>query len=201
LDTKDTYITITKPSPEVLHKDRNSKFYGYAFPVTSEYDIKTCLNTLKKRHYQAGHFCYAWRLGMRYDSYRYSDDGEPSNSAGAPIYGQIQSFDLTNVFVVVVRYFGGTKLGVGGLIQAYRTTAQEVLTASECIEKTIDDIVTIQFDYPLLSKVMRIIKDHNLTIVYQKQELHCEYQLAIRQKESSRITSLFEEIYGITIIP
>jgi len=201
LDTKDTYITITKPSPEVLHKDRNSKFYGYAFPVTSEDDIKTFLNNLKKRHYQAGHFCYAWRLGMRYDSYRYSDDGEPSNSAGAPIYGQIQSFDLTNVFVVVVRYFGGTKLGVGGLIQAYRTTAQEVLTASECIEKTIDDIVTIQFDYPLLSKVMRIIKDHNLTIVYQKQELHCEYQLAIRQKESARITSLFEEIYGITIIP
>ena len=125
MDNKDTYITITQPSPEVLHKDRNSKFYGYAFPVTSEDEIKTCLDQLKKKHYQAGHFCYAWQLGMTYDSYRYNDDGEPSNSAGAPIYGQLQSFDLTNVFVVVVRYFGGTKLGVGGLIQAYRTTAQQ----------------------------------------------------------------------------
>jgi len=103
LEEKDTYITITQPSSEILHKDRNSKFYGYAFPVTTQDEIKIHLDALKKKHYQAGHFCYAWRLGMRYENYRYSDDGEPSNSAGAPIYGQIQSFDLTNTFIVVVR--------------------------------------------------------------------------------------------------
>ncbi len=200
MEEKDTYITITQPSSEILHKDRNSKFYGYAFPVTTQDEIKIHLDALKKKHYQAGHFCYAWRLGMRYENYRYSDDGEPSNSAGAPIYGQIQSFDLTNTFIVVVRYFGGTKLGVGGLIQAYRTAAQEALIASEKIERTINDIITIQFDYPLLSKVMRIIKDHKINIISQKQELHCEYELAIRQKESERITTLFDEIFGITII-
>ena len=200
MDNKDTYITITQPSPEVLHKNRNSKFYGYAFPVTSEDEIKTCLDQLKKKHYQAGHFCYAWQLGMTYDSYRYNDDGEPSNSAGAPIYGQLQSFDLTNVFVVVVRYFGGTKLGVGGLIQAYRTTAQQALTAAERVEKTIDDSFTIQFDYPLLSKVMRIIRDNSITIVGQKQELHCEYQLAIRKKESNRVINTFDEMFGVTVL-
>ncbi|MFT5751921.1 MAG: putative YigZ family protein, partial [Dokdonia sp.] len=135
---KDTYRTITIPSPEVLFKDRNSKFFGYAFPISSEEEVKPLIDQLRKSHHQARHWCYAWVLGNTYERFRANDDGEPSNSAGAPIHGQLQSFDLTNVLVVVVRYFGGTKLGVGGLINAYRTGAQLALDAAIIAERTID---------------------------------------------------------------
>ena len=119
----DLYKTIESPSQETLFKDRNSKFYGYAFPVNSENDIKASLQFLKKKHPTARHFCYAWQLGIDSFSFRVNDDGEPKNSAGIPIYGQIQSFGLTNVLIVSVRYFGGVKLGVGGLINAYKHSA------------------------------------------------------------------------------
>ena len=131
----DTYKTIEFPSEEILFKEKGSKFFGYAFPVTTEEAIKEHLEILKKQHHTARHWCYAWQLGKSYELYRANDDGEPSNSAGMPIYGQLQSFELTNILLVVVRYFGGTKLGVGGLIQAYKTTAQWALEASEIIEK------------------------------------------------------------------
>src|SRR5690606_187361 len=140
-------------TPEVLFKEKGSKFLGYAFPVTSEEQVKTHLEELKKQHHSARHWCYAWQMGKNYDSYRANDDGEPSNSAGMPIYGQIQSFELTNVLVVVVRYFGGVKLGVGGLIQAYKTSAQLALEASEIIEKTIDAEYIVQCEYKDLNKV------------------------------------------------
>ena len=120
----DTFKTILKPSKEVLFKDKNSKFFGYVFPVLNEDDVKNNLEALKKQHHAARHWCYAYQLGTEFVKYRANDDGEPSNSAGMPIYGQIQSFDVTNVLIVVVRYFGGVKLGVGGLINAYRTTAK-----------------------------------------------------------------------------
>lgn len=196
---KDTYRTISKPSPEVLFKDRNSKFFGYAYPVSTEEDIKKHLDILKKEHYQARHWCYAWVLGKEYERFRANDDGEPSNSAGAPIYGQLQSFDLTNVLVVVVRYFGGTKLGVGGLINAYRTGAQLSLEASIIEERTIDIPFTITFEYPLMNTVMRLIKDENLQIIDQKMGLGCEYTLAVRRNESDRVISLVKNIYGVTL--
>ena len=135
MEQKDTYKTIIAPSEETLFKDRNSKFFNYAFPITNEADVKTHIDALKKQHSNAGHWCYAYQLGTDKITYRANDDGEPSNSAGMPIYGQIQSYDVTNLLIVVVRYFGGTKLGVGGLINAYRTGAQMALDASKIIEK------------------------------------------------------------------
>lgn len=194
---KDTYRTIVRSSPEVLFKDRNSKFFGYAFPISQEDEVKPLIEQLKKKHYQARHWCYAWVLGKRYERFRANDDGEPSNSAGAPIHGQLQSYDVTNVLVVVVRYFGGTKLGVGGLINAYRTGAQLALEAAAIEERTIDTEFKIQFEYPILNKVMRLIKDHEVTIVQQQMELNCIFLLSIRQKNAPVVIAAFEEVYGI----
>ena len=196
---KDTYKTIMKPSPEVLFKDRGSKFIGYAIPVTSEEEIKEHLERLKKQHHSARHWCYAWQLGKEYEKYRANDDGEPSNSAGMPIYGQLQSFDVTCILVVVVRYFGGTKLGVGGLIKAYKTAAQFALKASVIVERTIDEDFLLKFDYPEMNRVMRIIKDENLTIKRQKMELDCEKTISVRRKDSERIFQIFENIYKVII--
>ncbi len=196
---KDTYKTLTKPSPETLFKDRGSKFLGYAFPITSEEQVKVHIEALKKLHYNARHWCYAWQLGKAYESYRANDDGEPSNSAGMPIYGQLQSFDVTNVLVVVVRYFGGTKLGVGGLMQAYKTGALMALEASNIVKKTIDEDFMLKFDYPEMNIVMRIIKDEKLAIVHQKLELNCELKISIRKKDAARIFETFENTYKVSI--
>jgi len=196
---KDTYKTISNPSPEVLFKDRGSKFIGYAFPVTSEEEIKEHLEELKKQHHNARHWCYAWQLGEQYEKYRANDDGEPSNSAGMPIYGQLQSFDVTCILVVVVRYFGGTKLGVGGLIQAYKTAAQYALEASMIVERTIDDDFILKFDYPEMNRVMCIIKEEDLTIKLQKMEMDCEITISIRKNDSERIYQVFEKIYKVNI--
>ncbi|MCB0456928.1 MAG: YigZ family protein [Flavobacteriaceae bacterium] len=196
---KDSYKTLSKPAPEVLFKDRGSKFYGYAFPVSSEEEIKEQLELLKKQHHTARHWCYAWQLGKKYDHYRANDDGEPSNSAGMPIYGQLQSFEVTNTLVVVIRYFGGTKLGVGGLIQAYKTAALMVLENSTIIEKTIDEIFQITFDYPEMNTVMRIVKEENLEIISQKLELHCELNIAVRKKDAEKIFELFQNTYKVAI--
>ena len=198
-DKKDTYKTITKPSKEVLFKDRSSKFFGYAYPVNSEEEIKLHIDQLKKDHYNARHWCYAWQLGKEYEHYRANDDGEPSNSAGMPIYGQLQSFDVTNVLIVVVRYFGGTKLGVGGLIQAYKTAAKLALESSSMVEKTIDELFQLNFGYAEMNTVMRIIKDEKLNITKQKMELDCEFILSIRKKEANRIFETFKNTYKITI--
>jgi len=196
---RDTYKTILKPSEEILFKDRSSKFFGYAFPVTTEDDVKECIDALQKQHHTARHFCYAWQLGKEYDSYRANDDGEPSNSAGMPIYGQLQAFDVTNILIVVVRYFGGTKLGVGGLIQAYKTAAQMVLEKSKIITRTIDEVFIIKFEYPEMGIVMRIINDENLKIVEQKLELSCKITLSVRKKEAKRIFGIFENTYKVAI--
>src|SRR5690606_31775566 len=138
---------------------------------------------LKKKHHQARHWCYAWQIGKEEDQrqFRANDDGEPSNSAGMPIYGQIQSFDVTNLLIVVVRYFGGTKLGVGGLIQAYKTAAQLALESAGIVERTIDKIFEIKFDYPEMNVVMRLIKEHNLNIIAQELALDCKIFLSVRQ--------------------
>ena len=195
----DIYKTITKPSKETLFKDKNSKFYGYAFPVNTEEAIKSSLEFLRKKHYSARHFCYAWRLGVESVQYRANDDGEPSNSAGMPIYGQIQSFELTNILVVSVRYFGGTKLGVGGLINAYRSSAKLALESSIIEEKTIDIYFQLNFEYNLMSKVLRIIKENSININDQKLELNCELIISVRKSNSNKIFKIFDSLYKVEI--
>ncbi len=198
---KDTYKSIIEPSEEVLFKEKNSKFFGYAFPVTSEEEIKEHIEELKKKHHQARHWCYAWQTGKEEADYRFraNDDGEPSNSAGMPIYGQIQSFDVTNILVVVVRYFGGVKLGVGGLITAYKTAAQMALENSKIIKRTIDDVYIIQFDYPEMNVVMRIIKENNLNLIKQELGLDCKIFIGVRKKDSEEIFQKFESVYKVAI--
>lgn len=197
---KDTYRTITKPSEEILYKEKNSKFFGYAFPIQNEDEVKDLLESIKKQHHSARHWCYAWQLGTGQNiSYRANDDGEPNNSAGMPIYGQIQSFDLTNTLIVIVRYFGGVKLGVGGLITAYKTAAQMALESSEIIERTIDIIYGLKFEYKDMNKVMRIIKEKNIIIVSQKMELDCFIKISVRQKEAENIKQVFDQLYGVSI--
>ena len=198
-DSKDTYKTILTPSEEVLFKEKNSKFFGYAFPVANEEEVKIELERLKKQYFSAKHWCYAYQLGTEKISFRANDDGEPTNSAGMPIYGQIQSFEVTNVLVVVVRYFGGVKLGVGGLISAYKRTAQMALENAEIIEKTIDLYYTIVFDYKNMNKVMRIIKEKNLEIVSQKLELNCEIKVATRKKNAETIFNIFSSLFEVSI--
>ncbi|RBA29242.1 IMPACT family protein [Flavobacterium tibetense] len=196
---KDTYKTLAAPSEEVLFKEKNSKFFGLAFPVTNEEEVKNILTEIKKAHFSARHWCYAYQIGTEKIQYRANDDGEPNNSAGMPIYGQIQSFDVTNVLVVVVRYFGGVKLGVGGLISAYKTAAQMALENATIIEKTIDKHFLIHFDYKNMNKVMRIIKEKNLDIVNQKMELSCEIEIKTRKKNADTIADIFENLFEITI--
>jgi len=199
LELKDTYRTLDFPSDEILYKEKNSKFFGYAFPITSEDEAKTILESLRKQHSSAGHCCYAFQIGTDKIQFRANDDGEPSNSAGMPIYGQIQSFDVTNVLVAVVRYFGGVKLGVGGLISAYKISAQMALEASEIVEKTIDIHYTIKFDYKNMNKVMRVIKEKNLDIVSQKMEMSCEIEIKTRKKNAETIFDIFSNLYEIDI--
>jgi uncharacterized YigZ family protein len=196
---KDTYKSISKASEEVLFKDKNSKFFGYAFPITSEEEAKVHIEDLKKKHHQARHWCYAWQIGKENHQFRANDDGEPSNTAGMPIYGQIQSFDVTNILIVVVRHYGGIKLGVGGLINAYKTTAQMALENSKIVKRTIDEVFVLKFDYPEMNLVMRVIKEHNLNIIEQKLELNCEIHLSVRKKLAVEIFQKFESIYKVEI--
>ena len=199
LQIKDTYKTIEISVENILYKEKNSKFFGFAFLVTSEIEVKTHLENLKSEHFSARHWCYAYQIGTEVIKFRANDDGEPSNSAGMPIYGQIQSFDITNVLVVVVRYFGGVKLGVGGLISAYKTTAQLTLNEANIIEKTIDKQFKITFDYKNMNKVMRIIKEKNIQIVHQKMELNCEIEIATRKKNAEEILAIFTALFEIEI--
>jgi uncharacterized YigZ family protein len=196
---EDVYKTIEKPSEETLFKVKGSKFFGYSFPVLSEDDVKDCIEKVKKQHHSARHWCYAYQLGIEKTRFRANDDGEPSNSAGMPIYGQIQSFEVTNILIVSVRYFGGTKLGVGGLISAYKTSAQITLQASDILEKTIDVFYQLNFQYDLMNKVMRIVKEKNVTILSQKLELDCEYVISIRKAEAQNIFNIFENLYKVAI--
>jgi uncharacterized YigZ family protein len=196
---KDSYKTIEERSKETLIKDKNSKFYGYAFPVLNESDVKLAIDNLKKKHHTARHFCYSWQLGTETIRFRANDDGEPNNSAGMPIYGQIQAFDVTNILIVSVRYFGGTKLGVGGLIQAYKNSAQITLEASIIIEKTIDVVYALYFEYDLMNKVMRVVKENNLKITDQKLELNCKFHVSVRKKEAKNIFKIFDNIFKLSI--
>ncbi|WP_053971880.1 YigZ family protein [Mangrovimonas sp. ST2L15] len=198
---KDTYNTILKPTEEVLFKDKNSKFFGYAFPVSSEEEIKTLLEKVKKDHHAARHWCYAYQLGTEEPNiqFRANDDGEPNNSAGMPIYGQIQSFEVTNILIIVVRYFGGVKLGVGGLINAYKTTAQMALEVADIVTRTINKLFLIHCDYKNINTVMRIIKEKNLDVTNQKMELDCEITISVRLKDAPAIFEQFDHLFEIDI--
>jgi uncharacterized YigZ family protein len=206
LEIKDTYTTIAQATDEIIFKEKSSKFFGYAYPIQSEDEVKPLIDILRKQHPHAVHYCYAYQIGTEKISYRANDDGEPSNTAGAPIYGQIQSFGLTNVLLVVVRIFGGIKLGVGGLITAYKTTAQMVLEEAEIIEKTIDIHFLISFDYKNMNKVMRVIKEKKLDIVTQTMELEEDSGLALgkieiktRKKNAEIIFDIFDTLFEIEI--
>lgn len=197
--TQDTYKTIKKAVGDALYKEKGSKFIGYAYPVATEDEIKVHLDELKKNHHSARHWCYAWQIGVENVQYRANDDGEPNNSAGQPIYGQILSKEITNVLVVVVRYFGGTKLGVGGLISAYKTTAKLILDDATIIEKTIDTQFKINFEYVDMNKIMRIIKEQMVEILHQKMELNCEFIISIRKKNAAILKQSFEDLRCVKI--
>lgn len=199
MENSDAYKTVEQTSPEILYKDKKSKFYATVHPIGSEEEVKPIVEELRKKYHTANHVCYAWQLGVQNPSYRANDDGEPNNSAGMPIYGQIQSYDVTNVLITVTRIFGGTKLGVGGLIQAYRTAAQMALDSAKIVEKTVEVQFRLRFGYPEMDKVMRAIKQKNLNIVSQKMDMDCELIISVRMSEAETTQQLFDEMHDIEI--
>ncbi|NKI32572.1 IMPACT family protein [Croceivirga thetidis] len=194
-----TYKTLARASSEILFKERKSKFYGYAFPVLEEVQIKKQLESLQKIHSNANHVCYAWQLGVQSTNYRANDDGEPNNSAGKPILGQIQSFQLTNVLVAVVRYFGGTKLGVGGLIQAYKETAKLTLENSAIIEKELMAILELRFGYENMNIVMGALKRFDCKINAQQMEIDCKMRIEMPAKLKSDFLNTLKKNHKISV--
>jgi len=176
----DTYLTIQDKS-EGIYTEKRSKFLAFAHPVETIDEIKDLLTDYKKKYYDARHVCYAYMLGPERADFRANDDGEPSSTAGKPILGQINSRELTNIVVVVIRYFGGVKLGTSGLIVAYREAAAEALSAATVIEKTIEETVTFTFPYVMMNSVMRVVKELNPRIVEQKYDETCIITLAIKR--------------------
>lgn len=194
----DSYKTIEKESTGYF-KDKGSKFYAYAYPLAEEEAVKEIIGRLKKEHHSARHHCYAWRLGTENIRFRANDDGEPSSTAGKPILGQLQSFGVTNILVVVVRYFGGTLLGVSGLINAYKTAAHDALSNAEIVEKIIENRFELHFTYAELNDVMQIIKQNDLNVVKTKFEEDCRLVFSVRKSETEKAKSLFEAFYGVDI--
>ncbi|MEI6866750.1 YigZ family protein [Flavicella sp.] len=199
MEIVDVYKTLEKPSDETLFKEKSSKFFGYGFPVTTEEEVKEILIKIKKKHHSARHWCYAWRLGVNPERFRVNDDGEPSNSAGQSIYGQIVSADVTDVLIVVVRYFGGVKLGVGGLIRAYKASAQLTMEESTIVKKTIEDKLELTFEYQFMNKVMRIIKQKKMIIFSQMMTSNCVIVLTIKISQIERIKNLFETLHFLAV--
>ncbi len=195
----DIFRTLSKPSEGTLLKERKSKFFGYAFPIENEKEVKPIIETLRKKHPTAGHVCYAWQIGHTDIRYRTNDDGEPNNSAGKPIYGQILSYKATNVLVAVARIFGGTKLGVGGLISAYRSASQMVLESAVIVEKTIQQEFRLSFEYADIDKVMRIVKQKQLRIVSQRIQTNCKLVISVRQSQAEQIEGVFGNIPSIEV--
>lgn len=196
----DTYKTIAKASEEVLLKEKKSKFYGFAFPVKDEEQAKLQIDGLRKQFPTANHVCYAWQIGINDPTYRANDDGEPNNSAGMPIYGQIQSFEVTNILIAVVRVFGGTKLGVGGLISAYRNTAKLALENSAIVQKIIEEQLLLKFEYAEMDLVMRFIKKNQLNITSQELNLDCEIVIAVRKSELGKVIVNLKTLHKIKVL-
>ncbi|MCQ2305954.1 MAG: YigZ family protein [Bacteroidales bacterium] len=195
---EDSYKVVTTAG-DGLYKEKGSKFIAEAFPVHTEAEVKAHVAEIRKKYFDAKHHCYAFMIGPDKSCFRSNDDGEPSGTAGKPILNQILSKDVTNVCVVVTRYFGGQLLGVPGLINAYKTSAREALDNCTVVEKTIDEVYSLEFDYPLLNEVMRIMKDENLEQLNPKFEIRCYLEVSIRQKESDRIVEKFKRLFGVDV--
>jgi len=196
---EDTYKTIAGTS-EGIFRDKGSKFIAYAYPLTREEELKEILQHLKKEHPKARHHCYAWRLSPDRSVYRVNDDGEPSGTAGRPILNTLLSKDVTNVLVIVVRYFGGTLLGVPGLINAYKQATEEAILANHIIEKTINDVYALSFEYSQLNDVMKVIKEENLSPENQIFDLNCSMEISIRKLELNKILGKLENIEGLKLV-
>lgn len=195
----DTYKTIEAPV-EAVFTEKRSKFLAFAFPVKTIEEVKEKLESVQKDYFDARHVCYGYMLGPERQTFRANDNGEPSGTAGKPILGQINSHELTNVLVVVVRYFGGIKLGTSGLIVAYRTAAAEVLQAADIVERTVDVELTLGFEYPFLNEVMRIVKEEGSEIVEQQFEMDCVMKLRIRKSLIDRLMARLEKVGTLTFI-
>ncbi|HBN06681.1 MAG TPA: YigZ family protein [Bacteroidales bacterium] len=194
----DTYLTIENRA-EGVYKEKGSKFISLAFPVTTQEEIKEIIKDIKKEYFDARHHCYAYILGYNKSVFRLNDDGEPSSTAGKPIYGQLLSKNLTNILVVVVRYFGGTKLGVSGLIQAYKQATIDVLDNSKIIEKTVDEIYSVSFEYSLMNDVMKIMKEFDLHQQNHKFENDCYMEFRIRKRDSQKVIDSLRFIDNISV--
>ena len=190
---EDTYKTITSPS-EGTFKDKGSKFIAYAYPLRNEDDVKERVATLKSEHPKARHHCWAYRLTPDRSIYRINDDGEPSGTAGRPILNTLLSYDVTNLLVVVVRYFGGTLLGVPGLIHAYKTATQEALQAAEVVTLTVNDVYRVSFDYEQMNDVMRIVKEEGVGVLNQAFDNRCLLEVEIRQQQVNRVVGRFQQV-------
>lgn len=195
---EDTYLTI-QSTAEGLFKDKGSKFLAFAYPVRTEEEVKTTLLKLKKLHPGANHHCYAFRLGADKQAFRANDDGEPANTAGKPILGQIQSKDLTNILIVVVRYFGGTLLGVSGLINAYRNAASEAIQNATIVELTINEVYELSFGYLQMNDVMKIMKDEKLEQISNQFELDCKLTFSVRKSNALKVVDLFKKVESLKI--
>jgi uncharacterized YigZ family protein len=194
----DVYRTI-EADAEALFKEKSSKFLCFAYPVTTEEQIRERLEVLYKKYYDATHHCYAWRLGPRGESFRANDDGEPSSTAGKPILGQLLSHEITDCLIVVVRYFGGTKLGVSGLIEAYKTSAAEVIAAAKMVERTVDERIEVRFSYMAMNEVMKVVKDLQPKIVEQCFDNLCTMTLTIRQSLSEQLLTRLSKVEGAQV--
>ncbi|MDO3389119.1 YigZ family protein [Bacteroides sp. ET489] len=191
--SEDTYKTIVAPS-EGIYTEKRSKFIAMAFPVRTVDEIKVHLEACQKKYYDARHVCYAYMLGHERKDFRANDNGEPSGTAGKPILGQINSNELTDILIVVVRYFGGIKLGTSGLIQAYKAAAAEAIAAAEFIERTVDDVVSFLFEYPFMNDVMRVVKEMNPEIVQQAYDMDCSMTLRIRRSLMPALKARLEKV-------
>lgn len=194
----DTYNMLATPG-EGLYKEKGSKFIASAFTVMSEDEAKAAIAEIRKKYFDARHHCYAYMIGPDKKNFRSSDDGEPSGTAGKPILNQILSKDVTNVCVVVTRYFGGIKLGTSGLINAYKTASREALDNAQVVGKTINEFYSLEFGYPLMNEVMRIMKEENLNTLNPRFEMDCYMEFSTRQKEASRIADKFGNLFGVKI--
>ena len=196
--SSDSYLTISSPSSGQITEKR-SKFLAFAFPVSTVEQVKALVDAYAKKYYDARHLCYAYMLGHQRLLFRANDNGEPSGTAGKPILGQINSNELTDILIIVVRYFGGVKLGTSGLIQAYKAAAAEAIAAATIIEKTVDEQITITFEYPLMNQVMRIIKDEEPSIISQSFDNDCLMTLSIRASLMPRLRQHLEKIDGVQV--
>lgn len=194
----DTYKTIAKPA-EAIFRDKGSKFLAFAYPIVSDQDVKPLIQHLKSGHAKANHFCFAYRLSQDRSVFRVNDDGEPSGTAGRPILNVLLSADLTNILIVVVRYFGGTLLGVPGLINAYKNASLEVIAVAEIVDKTVNEIYEISFPYSLMNDVMRIVKEQQLQVRTQKFDNDCLMQLEIRKAQLNQVLQLWENLGSLHI--